>query len=380
MPHGGSGNEKMAVMIKFFTCVLMALASSAGFAEKGKGEVRGNQALTGEVSGSLPDKVRKIWSFKAGDEIKASPVVYGNTVVVGCMDGFVYALDLNGKLLWKVDTGNGIESPALIIDNTIYISNLTGVLYALNLSDGKEKWKYTTEGQISGPANWWKSGNSIRIIVGSYDYYLHCVDAATGQNIWKYESDNFINGAAACVDGTAIFGGCDGFLHVVDIATGKASVKINVSTYVPGSAPTAEGLSYVGDYDGGFSCVSIPEKKVIWRYLNDKVQLPFVASAAISGDRVITGSRDKNVYCFNKSDGKLIWKFNTGEKVDASPLICQEKILVANMRGDLILLKISDGTPLWTYEAGCPIFGNPFISGSRIYFGGGDGTVYCIGK
>jgi outer membrane protein assembly factor BamB len=305
------------------------------------GESRGNQALTGVVPGSLPDKVKQLWSFKAGDEIKGSPVVAGNTVVVGGMDGVVYALSTEGKLLWKFETGNGIEAAALILNNTVYISNLTGVLYALDLGSGKEKWKYATEGQISGAANWWKTGSSLRILVGSYDYYLHCVDAATGKSIWKYESDNFINGAAACVDGTALFGGCDGYLHAVDIATGSAAFKINVATYVPGSAPS---------------------------------------SGAIAGDRVVTGSRDKHVYCFSRSDGKLLWRYNAGEKVDASPLIIGDRVLVANMRGDLLLLKLNDGSPVWTYETGTPLFGNPATGGGRIYTAGQDGTIRCLGK
>ncbi len=341
---------------------------------------RGNQALTGEVNESIPSKIRQLWSLKVGDEIKASPVVSGNTIVVGSMNGSVYAIDTNGKLLWKFDTGNGIEAPALILDNTVYIGNLTGIVFALNLRDGKEKWRYTTDGQISGGVNWWKSGNSIRLVVGSYDYNLHCIDAITGKGIWKYESDNFINGAAACVDGNALFGGCDGFLHVVGIASGQSTAKIDVSTYVPGSAPTAGGLCFLGDYDGGFTCVSVTEKKILWKYTGDKSQLPFVASAAISGDRVVTGNRDKQVYCFGKTDGKLIWKFNTGEKVDASPLICQGKVLAANMRGDLILLKLSDGTMEWTYETGSPIFANPAVAGGKIFVGAQDGTVRCFGK
>lgn len=362
-----------------FSMVWVLGAGIPGFAVT-TGEARGNQALTGMLNETVPDKVRKLWSFNAGDEIKASPVVSGQTIVAGCMDGWVYALDLNGKLLWKFDTGNGIEAPALILGNTVYIGNLTGVLYALDLINGKEKWQYKTEGQISGSVNWWKSGTVTRLLVGSYDFYLHCVDAATGKGLWKYESENFINGAAACVNGTAIFGGCDGFLHVVDIATGKLSVKINVATYVPGSAPTDGGFSYLGDYDGGFSCVSFMEKKIIWTYRNDKVQLPFLASAAITRDRAVTGSRDKNLYCFDKSNGTLLWKYNTGEKVDASPLICKDKVLAANMRGDLILLKLSDGTPVWTYETGTPVFGNPAVKDGKIIVGGQNGTLFCLGK
>ena len=45
--------------------------------------------------------------------------------------------------------------------------------------------------------------------MGSYDYNLHCVDATTGKGLWKYESDNFINGAAALYQGNAVFGGID---------------------------------------------------------------------------------------------------------------------------------------------------------------------------
>lgn len=344
------------------------------------GESRANQSLTGVINEKLPDQVKLIWSYKTGDEIKASPVVAGDRIIVGGMDGAVYALDLNGKLIWKFETGNGIEAPALVLDQMVYVGNLTGILYALRLSDGKEMWQYKTEGQISGAVNWWKNGKTTRLVFGSYDYYLHCVDALTGKGLWKYESDNFINGAAACVDGKALFGGCDGFLHVVDLASGQANARINVATYVPGSAPTQNGQAYLGDYDGGFSCVSITEKKVLWKFINDQSQLPFVASAAIGTDRVITGSRDKHVYCFGKDDGRLLWKFNSGEKVDASPLICGDRVLTANMRGDMILLQLSDGKPVWTYETGSPIFSNPAVSAGRIYVAGQDGRLTCYGK
>ena len=341
---------------------------------------RGDQALNGVSKTTLPKEPKLLWKYKTGDDIKASPVVSGNTVVVGSVNGYVYAVDKAGKLLWKDSTGNGIEAPALILDQTVYTGNLTGDLIAYDLATGKRKWVYKTEGQISGSPNWWKTGTYTRILVGSYDYYLHCIDAATGKGVWKYESNNFINGAAACVDGKAIFGGCDGFLHLVEIATGQALAKINVATYVPGSVPVSGGKAYVGDYDGGFTCVNLDQQKSSWKYSNDQAQLPFLASAALLGDRVVTGSRDKHVYCFSASTGKIIWKYNAGERVDASPLICGDQVLIANMRGDLIILNLADGKPVWTYETGTPINGNPAVAGGRIYVGGEDGNLYCFGK
>jgi hypothetical protein len=89
------------------------------------------------------------------------------------------------------------------------------------------------------------------------------VGAQTGEVKWKYESDNFINGAPACSDGKTFFGGCDGFLHVVDIVSGKADKKIDVATYVPGSPAVENKKAYLGDYDGRFFQVDIEKRKPV---------------------------------------------------------------------------------------------------------------------
>ncbi|HOI49698.1 MAG TPA: PQQ-binding-like beta-propeller repeat protein, partial [Prolixibacteraceae bacterium] len=304
---------------------------------------RGNQHLTGLSQVECPAQPKLLWTFETGDMIKSSPVVCSNKMVVTSTNGTVYCLSMDGKLLWKFETPNSIEASALILDNRVYVGNLDGTFYALDLGSGKKLWEYKTENQIIGSANWWKSGNSTFLLVGSYDYYLHCVDAATGKVKWKYESDNFINGAAAVHHGKAIFGGCDGFLHVVDIATGQADEKINVATYVAGSVALENRVAFVGDYDGCFSRVEIQDGKIAWKWKDEKVHLPFIASPALAGNRVVTASHDKNVYCFDKSSGKLLWSYNTGNRVEASPVVAGKQALVANMRGDLILLDLADG-------------------------------------
>ena len=98
--------------------------------------------------------------------------------------------------------------PATVI--TSYSIHYTKLYDALDLNSGKKHWEYDCDNQIIGSANWWKVGDKTHIFVGSYDFYLHCVDAKNGEGLWKYETDNFINGAPACEDGMAMFGGCDG--------------------------------------------------------------------------------------------------------------------------------------------------------------------------
>ena len=76
----------------------------------------------------------------------------------------------------------------------------------------------------------------------------------------------------------------------------------------------------------------------------------------------------------------MVWKYNTGSRVDASTVVVGNRLLVANMRGDLFLMDRKSGKPVWTYELGTPVNANPAVVNHRIYVAGDDGRVYCFGK
>jgi eukaryotic-like serine/threonine-protein kinase len=75
-----------------------------------------------------------------------------------------------------------------------------------------------------------------------------------------------------------------------------------------------------------------------------------------------------------------MWEYNTGNRVEASPVIAGNKVVVANMRGDLALVNLSDGKVIWTYEIGSQIIHNPAIAGGLMFVGAYDGNVYCFGE
>lgn len=352
-----------------------------GFAQKeGCWNVfRGNQALTGTTLFELPSNPEILWTYKIDDEIKSSPVSCSNKIIIGSGDGYVYCFDLAGKLVWKFNSGNTIEAPAIILEGNVFVGNLGGSLFSLNLNTGRMNWEYKTDNQISGSPNYWKTGENLYILVGSYDYNLHCVDARSGKMKWKYESNNFINGAAACESGIAVFGGCDGYLHMVDINSGKLKNKIEVATYVAGSASLSGNYAFVGDYDGRFTCVDIKAQKILWQWKDETTNLPIICSPSVLKDRILTGNDNKYVYCLEKTTGKLKWKFNTGSRVESSTIASSTKLLVANMRGDLFILDVINGKKLWGYEIGTSVSATPAVLKDRFIVAATDGTIYCFG-
>lgn len=359
-----------------FTLLLLACFQQVEATQWAMG--RGNRQLTGVTTSSIPLQVQLKWTFKTDMELKSSPVVKGSRIVFGGTDGFVYCLDLNGKLLWKFKTDNSVEATALILGNAVYIGNLSGNFYAIELSSGKQLWKFRADNQFMGGANWWSDGKRTYILIGSYDYYLYCIDAATGKVVWKYEATNYLNATVAIEKYHAVFGGCDGLLHAVDIRTGKGVASTEVATYVAGSVALENGRAYVGDYDGKVNCLDYLRKTIHWKYSNPNKEIPFIASPSVLGNRVMIGSRDRYFYCFNKADGKVLWKRNTGSPVDASSVADSKNVLVSNMRGDLMLLSQANGNVIWTYELGSSVIGSPEVGANCILVGTKEGVLYCL--
>ena len=153
---------------------------------------RGDPRLSGFSEAVIRPPLKLIWTFKAGDGIKSSAVICKGDIYLGCDDGTVYALKGDGQLKWKYKAAASVEAPPLLLNGMVYVGSLEGIIYALDAGSGELKWKYVTDGQISGSCNWCMSpnGKQVRIIAGSYDFSLHCVDAFTGKTVWKYTSGN----------------------------------------------------------------------------------------------------------------------------------------------------------------------------------------------
>jgi outer membrane protein assembly factor BamB len=51
-----------------------------------------------------------VWMFETGGEVWSSASYNGKEIFIGSDDGFVYCLDIDGKLLWKTKLNGKIRS------------------------------------------------------------------------------------------------------------------------------------------------------------------------------------------------------------------------------------------------------------------------------
>ncbi|GAB3652419.1 PQQ-binding-like beta-propeller repeat protein [Echinicola sediminis] len=87
---------------------------------------------------------QKIWEFEVDEalfytpsyfadqqqSLESTPVLVGDKLIFGAMDGKVYVLDINtGRLLWKKSLGAPVITSAAISDNGFYIADFAGNIY-----------------------------------------------------------------------------------------------------------------------------------------------------------------------------------------------------------------------------------------------------------
>lgn len=338
---------------------------------------RGNNILNGVSQSELKTPLRLLWTYKTGDEIKSSPVIAENKIFVGTMDGYVIALNMAGKLVWRFKTIASVEAPPIIIKKTLVVGCMAGTVYALDIDTGKLKWKFKTDGQIAGSANWFTDRNGIQLLVPSYDYSLYCLNLETGKMNWKNETNNYLNGAAATDNRKITIGGCDSYMHIIDAVNGKGVAKIEIGTYVAESSAISGNLAFVGDYDGGFTCVDLNSNKVKWKFNNPR-PIPFLSSPAVSAERVVIGSHDRKLYCFDKNNGKILWTYQTYGKIDSSPLILNDRVIICSNDGMIHFVSLNSGKKIYEYEIGVAMKSSPAVIDNLLVIGGKDGLIYTF--
>jgi outer membrane protein assembly factor BamB len=261
----------------------------------------------------------------------------------------------------------------------VFVSSNEGRLDALNADSGTEAWNFASEDKISAGAITIRSpdGTADWILLNGYDGTTRVLNAADGQLVWSYQTDDYINGSPAVVDGRyVVFGGCDAQLHVVNLKDGSLVHKIETSAQIPASIATFGTMAFCGNYANEAVAFDVVGGKVAWVY-EDRA-LPFFSSPAVNERLVLIGSRDKHLHAIDRTSGEAVWKFQTGGRVEGSPVVFTDGVVFGSSDGRLYAAGLDDGAERWQLELGESLVAAPAFGGGQIIIGGEKGTVFAI--
>jgi eukaryotic-like serine/threonine-protein kinase len=245
------------------------------------------------------------WKFRTGAELAGSVALFGDKLVFGSHDSFLYCLKAaDHSLVWKpFQTENFINcSTAIEADNT-FIAGCDTKVRVINLVSGKQVSEVPLgEGAylIASPA---VLGDIL--YVGTHDGRVVAVDWRKQKIVWTYTDPNHAleyRSSCAVTDKFVILGGYDKELHCLDRKTGNQ----------------------------------------VWNF---KTRARIESSPVVVGERVYFGSGDGNLYAVSLNAGKPLWKYRCGHSITASPAVGEHCLVIgSDVQGGSVYCFGSKGT------------------------------------
>ena len=356
---------------------LAALASTLSASAGQWPTWRGDAAMSGVAQESLTFPLSLAWKFEAAKPVKATAVSDGERFFIGDAKGKFFALGASdGKPVWTYDTKDSIEGSALLVEDKVVFGSLEGVVYCLEAKTGKEAWKFKTEGEVrAAPNAFLRKDQSPLVLIGSYDNRLYALDLLTGKKVWQVETSNYINGSASVVEGMTAFGGCDGFVYFINAADGTEAGKVEIRNPIANTVAAHGSTAVLAHY--GYEVVSLDAKKFAPKWVYSEREFEYFASPAITADdTVFAADRGKRVHRLNAADGTEKWAFRTKGRVDSSPVVTGDHVVFGSDDGNVYAVSANDGTQVWSYEIAQPVQSSACIAGGRLVISADDGVVY----
>ncbi len=361
---------------------LIATAAASAGDEKAPAwpSYHGDYDLSGRATSEVPDAPVQLWRFEAGETVYQPPIAGGGRIYFTHEKGVLFALDHGGKELWRRDVNpDAFTAPPLYVDELVVVGSMNGLLYAIRADSGEVAWKYDVEDNVMGSANRVAlEGGKLGIIVTAQATgEIHCVDGKTGERLWKTSESDRCDGSVSVGEGRIVMGSCAAALHVFSIAEQRKlrDVPLGDDRQVAGGVALIGKIAYAGTRDGSLSAVDVDAGKVEWT--NTDAESEAFTTPAVGKDRIIFGADDGRIYALDRKTGKKRWVYDT-ERPPFSPVIAGNRVVVSS-GGMLFILDLANGKELWTAEVSDDIT-SPAIVDGMIIIGSDEGVVSAFGK
>ncbi len=275
-------------------------------------------------------------------------------------------------LKWVSNLRFDTDSSPIIVNGVLYVGSDYGV-HAIDAATGNEIWRTQTNGFI----------NSVPVVadgtlyIGGDDNRFYSIDITNGTIKWIYKNatDGFLS--SAVVIGNLVYvGSKDGALYAFNVNTGEPSWTALSGKNIDSSPAFSDGTIYVGNDNGIIFAYDAAGGKEKWRYYTNTGEIK--SSPAVANGILFVGSNNGNIYALTADKGDLKWKYSTGNNVESSPSVKDGTVFVGSKDFNLYAIDVATGTKKWSFGAAGYVDSSPAIANDVVYFGSKNNLMYAV--
>ncbi len=284
-------------------------------------------------------------------------------------------LPAEATFTWRKKIGFGLGSPVVSGGVVYYLDNQENkeTVHAADATTGIDRWTHTLDDTFkdsqapAGPRSTpLVDGNRVYVQSGKGEF--QCLDAATGKPIWGV---NFVR------DFKAIF-------------TGEKGQTPGAGRHGNTGAPWVEGnrifVSVGGSEGASVVCFDKRDGKVIWKSQSDMPGNGGPVVATLAGRQQVLAFTVDGVIGLDFATGALLWrkpvKTSYGRHV-ASPVVLGDLVIAGSHQAGLLGIKIARDGDTFTTESAyiekrvAINFSSPVLRDGFIYGLGPAGIIFC---
>ncbi|HEY2580088.1 MAG TPA: PQQ-binding-like beta-propeller repeat protein [Streptosporangiaceae bacterium] len=318
---------------------------------------------------------RIVWATSVGNQVRPGPVV---------ANGAVFVATTNSTKIFKLDATTGAVgctfTPPRQIEGTpvaatppggvptVYFgandtNSASGPVYALKQSNCAQEWAFTGYASTAGswdPLTYAVDAKGTPLVLlgtADPDSKVYAINAVTGKEVWRFATDP---------------------------PPGDYDVGAGVVASPPGTNGFADGMAYVENKFGTMFGLNLTTGAKVWavRYTEEIHSLGRnISTPALSGENLVLGDAN-GLVDLNPLNGNVVWHNDDPAKagVDSSPAIAgpagSQVVTVGDLASGFDVDSLATGKLLYHYQAGQYITASPAVSGGDILIASADGFLY----
>ena len=261
-------------------------------------------------------------------------------------------------IYWSRSFEDGAEQAPVWFNGYLYFADLSGGVWCVDAETGTNIWNAKVDGQIVSQLDIYDLSGKDGLIVPAYDNKLHSFNCKTGEKIWSFETDNFLNSQPAISeDGKLfVFGNCGGTIYIINSSDGNLCKKSEFDSPLAASPIIINDHIFIGSHSEGIFCISLENFEVIEKYGNENEKFNFMKSPSINKNTIYFPDEDGNIFAIDaKNDFKCSIFFSSDSSINENLVFTDKYIFLGDSSGMIYLVKLDTGTVEWQNNSGTEI-------------------------
>lgn len=266
----------------------------------------------------------------------------------------------------------------------IFVTSGFGFAAALDAATGEEVWRHETNAPVRTPPTAYRG--AVYLVTNVNE--LIALDQASGAERWNYQSfeetARILSAASPAAAGDLVVSPfSSGEIVAVlaesgrpvwndTLAKNSSLTALSALNDIAGSPVIDRGLVYVVSHGGRLAAIDIRTGDRAWEIAVASLQMPWVA-----GDYLFLVSVDAELICINREDGAIVWisklrryeneKKRKGRISWSGPVLAGEHLILASTRGEVVRVSAQDGTLAERRKVGAGVVIAPIVADDKVF-------------